>query len=149
MKEDLAEYLLMLWVPAAAAPAQCGMEQSSHQSPGQSPSLAGGELGRFQLTMVGALYTGAGAGWCAGYTLSFWSKKTPSLCWVLYFKTCVTTTKSMEKQTQILSSTRTNIFRVILRFIKNIKLESKIHFTWLNCLNFTVTHMDSLLGYRK
>lgn len=48
----------------------------------------------------------------------FWSKKTPSLSQLLYFETCVTTAMSMEKQTQFLSSARTNIFKVILRFVK-------------------------------
>lgn len=50
----------------------------------------------------------------------FWSKKTPFLPQLLYFETCVTTAMSMEKQTQILSSARTNIFKVILRFVKKI-----------------------------
>lgn len=111
------------------------MEQSSPQSLG----CVFHYLGWFQLTI--ASYTGAGAGWCSWYTLSCWSKTPLSLPpWVLYFKTCVTTTKSMEKKTPILSSTRTNIFKAILRFIKNIKLESKIHLTWLNCLYFSHTH---------
>lgn len=139
-------------VPAVSSPVAVwdGAEQSPE--PRARLPFTGGELGRFRLVMVGAaraavpglvqadvLGTHSGSG----------GKKPPSLPRVFYFETCVTTTKSVEKQTQILSSTRTNIFEVILRFVKSIQLESKILFTWLNCLNFIVTHTGSFLGYRK
>lgn len=62
MGEDLARYLLMLWVPAVSSPGTAwdGAEQSPE--PRAGPSLAAGELGWFRLMMGGVLYTGAGAG---------------------------------------------------------------------------------------
>jgi len=70
--EDLTRFVW--WVPAVSSPGAVWVGAEVSPEPRACPSFAGRELGWFLLTMVKASYTGAGAGWRAGYTLCFWSK---------------------------------------------------------------------------
>lgn len=112
MRKDLAGHMPVLWVPDSSSPGtvQDGAEQ--WPKPRACPSLSGRELGWFWLMTAGALYNGADV--LGTHSASGAKQHSPSPS----ILRPVTTTKLIEKQAQILSSTRTNIFMVILRFIK-------------------------------
>lgn len=85
------------------------------------PPFAAGFLSWFHLIIISivcATVLGLSVGDVLGIYPAFGAKKPPPFPRVLYFETFIIATKSMEKQTQILSSAGTNISKVILRFIK-------------------------------